>query len=159
MTIAYLGLGSNIENKERHINKAISLLRKFCTVQKISPLYLTEPIGVKDQAWFLNCVIEIDTDLAPTTFLSKIKAIELSLGRKTEIKNGPRTIDIDILFYDDLVLRTQNLTIPHPRIQERLFVLQPMKDLSPCFIHPVLHKTIQDLTDEHPWNETVTRVV
>jgi dihydroneopterin aldolase/2-amino-4-hydroxy-6-hydroxymethyldihydropteridine diphosphokinase len=156
MTIVYLGLGSNIPDKEEHLNTAILFLKEFCTVKAISPLYLTEPIGFPDQDWFLNCVIQIETNADPQTLLSNIKSIEQKLGRKKTIQNGPRTIDIDILFYGDLVVHTKQLVIPHPRLQDRLFVLQPMMDLNPSFLHPVLHKTIQELYDEHPWSEIVT---
>lgn len=156
MTVVYLGLGSNVDDKEEHLTKAIRSLKEFCTINKMSHLYLTEPVGVHRQDWFLNAVVEIDTDLPPATLLSKVKSIEQDLGRKPTVKNGPRTIDIDILFYSDLVLQTKDLVIPHPRVHERLFVLQPMMDLNPCFVHPVLHKTIQDLVDECPWSETVT---
>jgi 2-amino-4-hydroxy-6-hydroxymethyldihydropteridine diphosphokinase len=156
MTIAYLGLGSNIENKEEHLNQAITLIKDFYTVKAISPVYLTEPVGLPDQDWFLNCVVEIETDVDPHTLLLKIKSIEKKLGRKKTVRNGPRSIDIDILFYGDLVIQTKQLVIPHPRLQERLFVLQPLLDLNPCFIDPVSHKTIQELYDEHPWSEIVT---
>jgi 2-amino-4-hydroxy-6-hydroxymethyldihydropteridine diphosphokinase len=155
MTVVYLGLGSNIENKEEYIKKAVTLLKDFCTIKKISPLYLTEPVGFQDQDWFLNSVVEIETDINPKTLLLKVKSIERKLGRKKTVKDGPRTIDIDILFYGDLVLQTKDLVIPHPLIQERLFVLRPMMDLNPYFVHPVLHKTIQELFDEQPWSEIV----
>jgi 2-amino-4-hydroxy-6-hydroxymethyldihydropteridine diphosphokinase len=156
MTIVYLGLGSNIKDKEEHLKKAILLIKDFCMVNAVSPLYLTEPVGFPDQDWFLNCAVEIETDVDPQTLLSKIKSIERKLRRKKTIKNGPRSIDIDILFYGDLVMHTKQLVIPHPRLQERLFVLQPMLDLNPTLMHPVLHKTIQELYNEHPWSEIVT---
>jgi len=156
MTIVYLGLGSNIPDKEEHLMNALLLIKELCTVNTISLLYLTEPIGLPDPDWFLNGVIEIETDIAPQTLLLKIKSIEQKLGRKKTVRNGPRTIDIDILFYGDLVVHTKQLVIPHPRLQERLFVLRPMMDLDPGFMHPVLHKTIQELYDEHSWLERVT---
>jgi 2-amino-4-hydroxy-6-hydroxymethyldihydropteridine diphosphokinase len=156
MTIVYLGLGSNKGDKERHIRDAMTMIDDCCRIRKTSPLYLTEPVGLIDQEWFLNCVVEIETDIDPTKLLSKVKSIERSLGRKKTVNNGPRCIDIDILFYGDVTIQTKNLVIPHPRIQERLFVLQPMMDLNPCFVHPVLHKTIQELYDKHPWSEIVT---
>jgi 2-amino-4-hydroxy-6-hydroxymethyldihydropteridine diphosphokinase len=155
MTVVYLGLGSNIEDKRENINKAIAALKEFSALQKISPLYVTEPVGVKDQEWFLNGVVEIVTDLPPTALLEKVKSIEKSLGRKETVTGGPRTIDIDILFYGDLVLQTQHLIIPHPRIQERLFVLRPMMDLNPGLVHPILHKTIQQLYAMNPRSKSV----
>jgi 2-amino-4-hydroxy-6-hydroxymethyldihydropteridine diphosphokinase len=156
MTVVYLGLGSNMEKKEEHIKTAITYIDNLCKVKIVSPLYLTEPVGFPDQDWFLNCVIEVETDTDPQTLLSSLKSIERKLGRKKTVKNGPRSIDIDILFYGDQVVQTKNLMIPHPLLQERLFVLQPMMDLNPCFVHPVLHKTIQELYKEQPWAEIVT---
>jgi 2-amino-4-hydroxy-6-hydroxymethyldihydropteridine diphosphokinase len=156
MTVVYLGLGSNMGKKEEHIKTAITYIDNLCKVKIVSPLYLTEPVGFPDQDWFLNCVIEVETDTDPQTLLSSLKSIERKLGRKKTVKNGPRSIDIDILFYGDQVVQTKNLMIPHPLLQERLFVLQPMMDLNPCFVHPVLHKTIQELYKEQPWAEIVT---
>jgi len=156
MTVVYLGLGSNMGNKEDQIKAAISRLSQIGKVIKVSSLYLTEPVGVTDQDWFLNCVIEIETDVEPKTLLTSLKAIERKLGRIKTMKNGPRCIDIDILFYGNEVVQTKNLIIPHPQIQNRLFVLQPMMDLNPCLMHPVLQKTIQELYEEQPWAEMVT---
>jgi 2-amino-4-hydroxy-6-hydroxymethyldihydropteridine diphosphokinase len=156
MTVVYLGLGSNIGEKEDHMKKALELIGKSYTIQRSSPLYLTEPVGEIEQEWFLNSVVEIDTDIAPEKLLSSLKSIERKLGRKKTKENGPRIIDIDILFYGDQVLHTKNLIIPHPRLQARLFVLQPMMDVSPDFIHPVLKKSIRQLFEEQPWAEMVT---
>jgi 2-amino-4-hydroxy-6-hydroxymethyldihydropteridine diphosphokinase len=156
MPIVFLSLGSNIGDKEEHIRKALTLLVKTCKVGRTSHLYLTEPVGDTEQDWFLNCVAEVETDIDPKKLLSSIKSIERKLGRKKTVKNGPRIIDIDILFYGDCVLNTKNLVIPHPLLQERLFVLQPMMDLNPGFVHPVLKKTIQELYMHRPWAEMVT---
>jgi 2-amino-4-hydroxy-6-hydroxymethyldihydropteridine diphosphokinase len=156
MTVVYLGLGSNLGKKEDQIRTAITLISKICKVERVSPLYLTEPVDFSDQDWFLNCAIEIETDLTPQSLLSSLKSIERKLGRKKTIKNGPRSIDIDILFYGEQVIQTKNLVIPHPLLHERLFVLQPMMDLNPSFMHPVLHKTIQELFEKRPWAEMVT---
>jgi 2-amino-4-hydroxy-6-hydroxymethyldihydropteridine diphosphokinase len=156
MTVVYLSLGSNIGNKENQIKTALSRIADYCTIRTVSPLYLTEPVGYSDQDWFLNCVVEVETDVDPKMLLSSLKSIERKLGRKKTQTNGPRSIDIDILFYGDQVIQTKNLMIPHPLLQERLFVLQPMMDLNPCFVHPVLHKTIQELYEAQPWAEIVT---
>jgi 2-amino-4-hydroxy-6-hydroxymethyldihydropteridine diphosphokinase len=112
-------------------------------------LYLTEPVGNIKQDWFLNCAIEITTDVDPYKLLSSLKSIERKLGRKKTVNKGPRIIDIDILFYDNQVLKTKTLVLPHPLLHQRLFVLQPMMDLKPHFIHPVLKKTIQELFENH----------
>ena len=150
-----LGLGSNVGNKENNINKALALISKLYQIKKKSRLYLTERVGDIKQDWFLNCVIEIQTDVEPKKLLSSLKSIERKLGRKKTIKNGPRIIDIDILFYGDRVLKTKILVIPHPSIQERLFVLQPMMDIVPDLIHPGFNKSIHDLYDDHLWTEKV----
>jgi 2-amino-4-hydroxy-6-hydroxymethyldihydropteridine diphosphokinase len=156
MPMVFLGLGSNIGKKEEYINKALTFISELYTVKKISHLYLTEPVSTIKQDWFLNCVVEIQTDIDPKKLLFTIKSIEQKLGRIKTVKNGPRTIDIDILFYGDCVLKTKNLIIPHPLIQERLFVLQPMMDINPDIIHPVFKRSIHELYHDHPWTEKVT---
>jgi 2-amino-4-hydroxy-6-hydroxymethyldihydropteridine diphosphokinase len=156
MPIVFLGLGSNIGDKEEHIKKAVSFISDLYEVRRTSPLYLTEPVGNTEQEWFLNCVVEVQTDVDPKKLLSSFKSIERKLGRTKNEKNGPRIIDIDILFYGDQVVNTKNLVIPHPLLQQRLFVLQPMMDLNPDFFHPVFKKTIQELYAEQPWAEMVT---
>ena len=156
MPRVFLGLGSNIGDKEDHINKALTFISELYTLKKKSHLYLTEPIGNITQDWFLNCVVEIQTDVDPKKLLSTIKSIERKLGRTKTVKNGPRTIDIDILFYGDHILKTKTLVIPHPSIQERLFVLQPMMDIDPGVIHPVFKRSIHQLYHDHLWTEKVT---
>jgi 2-amino-4-hydroxy-6-hydroxymethyldihydropteridine diphosphokinase len=156
MPMVFLGLGSNIGDKEDYIHKALTFISGLYAVKKISHLYLTEPVGNTNQDWFLNCVVEIETDVDPKKLLSAIKSIERKLGRTTTVKNGPRTIDIDILFYGDCILKKKNLIIPHPSIQDRLFVLQPMMDINPNLIHPVFKKSIHELYHDHLWTEKVT---
>jgi 2-amino-4-hydroxy-6-hydroxymethyldihydropteridine diphosphokinase len=155
MPVVFLGLGSNICNKEDHINKALTFISELYEVKKISHLYLTEPVGNIKQDWFLNCVVEVETDVDPKKLLSSIKSIERTLGRTKTVKKGPRIIDIDILFYGDHVINTKDLVIPHPFMQERLFVLRPMMDINPDFVHPVLKKSIHELYEEHAWTEKV----
>jgi 2-amino-4-hydroxy-6-hydroxymethyldihydropteridine diphosphokinase len=149
---AYIALGSNLGDKEKNIRRAIGLLEEKCKVLETSPLYKTEPVGYKNQDWFLNCVVEIETGFEPKALLLFLKTIEKKLGRKKTINNGPRTIDLDILFYEDKVINEKDLTIPHPRLHERLFVLKPLYDLCPDFIHPSLNKsvkeTLSDLDDK-----------
>lgn len=156
MLEVFLGLGSNIGNKEENINNSLKFISELYTVKKISHLYLTEPIGNVKQDWFLNCVVEIQTDVDPKKLLSSVKSIERKLGRRKIVKNGPRIIDIDILFYGDCVLKTKSLVIPHPSIQERLFVLQPMMDINPNLVHPVFKKSIHQLYHDRLWTEKVT---
>jgi len=156
MPMVFLGLGSNIGNKEDHINKALTFISDLYEVKKISHLYLTEPVGNIKQDWFLNCVVEIKTDVDPKKLLSSFKFIERKLGRIKTVKKGPRSIDIDILFYGDHIVKTKNLVIPHPLMQERLFVLRPMMDINSDFVHPVLKKSIHELYKAHPWVEKLT---
>ena len=156
MPRVFLSLGSNIGRKEDQITKALRFISKLYTVKKISHLYLTEPVGNIKQDWFLNCVVEIQTDIDPKKLLSAIKSIERKIGRTKTVKNGPRIIDIDILFYGDHILKTKSLVIPHPSIQERLFVLQPMMDVNPDLIHPVFKRSIHELYHDHLWTEKVT---
>jgi 2-amino-4-hydroxy-6-hydroxymethyldihydropteridine diphosphokinase len=155
MPVVYLGLGSNMGDKAAQITQALEHLTKAFSVRRVSPFYLTEPVGLKDQDWFLNCVVEIETEKDPEKLLSALQSIEKKMGKiKTKV-NGPRTIDIDILFYDGQVVNRKNMVIPHPRLHTRLFVLQPMMDLNPDLVHPVLKKTIRELYEQQPWAEIV----
>ena len=155
MPVVYLGLGSNIGDKQGNITSALCRISEICEVKKKSRMYLTEPVGNIEQDWFLNCVVEIQTEIEPKHLLSSFKSIERKLGRAKNVKNGPRIIDIDILFYGNNIVTTKNLVIPHPLLHERLFVLQPMIDLNPDFIHPVLKKSIQELYKNHLGNKKV----
>jgi 2-amino-4-hydroxy-6-hydroxymethyldihydropteridine diphosphokinase len=148
MSTVYLGLGSNMGDKEGSIKKAISLLSDLGVVVKASKLYLTEPVGFKDQEWFLNIIVLLETDLDPYRLLDAVQSIEKSMGRVRVRRYEPRVIDIDILFYDDLVIDDESLTIPHPRLHERRFILEAMLDLNPCLKHPVNGKTIEELYHE-----------
>ena len=143
--IAYLSLGSNLGDRALNLHKANTHLDP--KVQSIlrSSIYETDPWGYADQPAFLNQVIKAETSLEPLELLAFIKEIEVSMGRQETFRFGPRLIDLDILFYDDLVLDTPKLTIPHPRILERAFVLIPLAEIAPDLHHPILNKTIQEL--------------
>ena len=150
MEIIFLALGSNIENRKQHVETAIGLLReKVCDIT-VAPLYETKPRYFEDQQNFLNTVLRGFTDLEPRELLQFTKAVQKEVGRVDRFRNGPREIDIDILFYDNVVYKDEELEIPHPRLQERDFVLQPFADLNPNFLHPVLKKTIKALLDTLP---------
>lgn len=129
----YLGIGGNIGERKKNIDDAISLLdnNPKINITKISSYYETEPIGYKDQAWFINAVVEAETDFDPFSLLDICNDIENKLKRVRLIHWGPRTIDIDILLYDDLVLNEEKLTIPHPRMKERAFVIVPLEEIVP----------------------------
>ena len=156
MPIVYLSLGSNIGDKTAQITQALDRIARVCEIKQVSPYYLTEPVGLKNQDWFLNCVVEVETEKDPNELLSALQLIEKKMGKTKTKVNGPRTIDIDILFFDDQVVNQKNLVIPHPRLHTRLFVLQPMMDLNSSFLHPVLKKTIKELYERQPWAEIVT---
>ena len=148
MAKVYLGLGSNVGNKLTNIKKTVSHLKKILKVKKISPVYKTEPVGYKHQDWFLNCVVEAETHNKALELLNLLKSIEKKLKRKKTIRYGPRIIDIDILFYDDKIIKSKNLQIPHPRMHKRLFVLMPFSKINPNFIHPKYKKTIMELKNK-----------
>jgi 2-amino-4-hydroxy-6-hydroxymethyldihydropteridine diphosphokinase len=150
MEITFLALGSNIENRKQHIETAINLLRAQVHDIVVAPLYETKPRYFEDQQNFLNTVLRGFTDLEHRELLQFTKAVQQEVGRVERFRNGPREIDIDILMYDHIVYRDEDLEIPHPRLQERDFVLQPFADIDPDFPHPVLKKTIRALLDALP---------
>ena len=145
MATAYLSLGSNLGHREANIASALKMLGQEAWILKVSSLYETEPVGYKDQPWFLNCVCSVETDLSPQALLKFVKAIERKLGRREDIRFGPRLIDIDILFYNSLILEAPDLIIPHPRLVERAFVLLPLREIAPELVHPLLRATIEEL--------------
>ena len=146
MKRAYLALGSNLGEREENLREALRRLEceKLC-VARVSSIYETEPMYVADQPWFLNLVAEVDTDFFPMQLLSRIGRVEQEMGRRRVQPNGPRTIDIDILLYGAFVVSTPKLAIPHPRMTERRFVLEPMVELVPELRHPVLKKSMREL--------------
>ncbi len=144
MARVYLGLGSNID-KEKNLAKCIGVLRKKFKVVKISNVYETSPVGYKNQANFFNMAIEIETELEPEKLFSELMNIEKNLGRIREKRNHPRTIDTDILFYDGRIIKSDNLIVPHPRLHERAFVLLPLSEIAPDFMHPILKKSVKEM--------------
>ncbi|MBI4731146.1 MAG: 2-amino-4-hydroxy-6-hydroxymethyldihydropteridine diphosphokinase [Chloroflexi bacterium] len=147
MPIIYLALGTNLGKRASNLRRAIQALPPVVTVQAESPVYETSPWGLTDQPLFLNMVLKGETRLAPLELLQVLKQIESKLGRVPSARYGPRLIDIDILFYDELILNTPELTLPHPRLHERAFVLVPLNDLAPALVHPVLGKPVSALLD------------
>ena len=145
--ICYLGLGANLGNREENIKNAISRLSSDpdILIKTRSSMIETKPYGNIDQPDFINSVIEIDTDITAENLLSKCITIENELGRKRNDKWGPRTIDIDILFYNDQIINSQKLTIPHPDLHNRKFVLHSLNEICPDFIHPVIKKKIKEI--------------
>lgn len=141
----YLALGSNIGNRLANLRQAVASLSPQLEVKKKSRVYETPPWGYEDQPLFLNMAVMAKTYLEPEPLLKHLKRLEVALGRQETFRNGPRLIDIDILFYDALVLQTPTLTIPHPRLHERGFVLAPLMDIAQELEHPVLGKTIWEI--------------
>lgn len=152
MAVVYLSLGSNTGNRAEYIQQAVKLLDKSdnFNVIRFSALYETEPWGYKNQDWFLNAVIEAKTDLAPVELLHFCQHVEQLLGRVREgvPRWGKRTIDIDILLYNNDVINLPELTVPHSYMHERAFVLVPLLELVPLLKHPVLNKTISELHEK-----------
>jgi 2-amino-4-hydroxy-6-hydroxymethyldihydropteridine diphosphokinase len=151
MKTVYFGLGSNMGDRERNLRAAVAELEApDLRVLRLSPLYETEPVDYRDQPWFLNAVLEAETSLFPAQLLARTMKLERKLGRRRAIPKGPRTIDIDILLYGTFVIETAALTVPHPRLHERRFVLVPLADLAPDLRHPVLRKTVRELLAAAP---------
>lgn len=144
-TIAYIGLGSNLGDKEANCRKAIALLAKSSRVVRASSLYCTEPMGYREQDDFVNAVVELETGLSPEALLQQCRAIEEELGRVRTVRWGPRTIDVDILLYGTTTIETPELTIPHPLLHTRRFVLVPLCEIAPQAFHPKLQENAADL--------------
>jgi 2-amino-4-hydroxy-6-hydroxymethyldihydropteridine diphosphokinase len=146
MKTVYLSLGSNVGGREGHLQAALDALHApDLAVRRVSPVYETEPVDVREQPWFLNLVVEAETSLFPMQLLARVAKVERKLGRRRSVPKGPRTIDIDILLYGSAVVRTPALEIPHPRMHERRFVLAPLADLAPELRHPVTRRTVREM--------------
>ena len=143
--IVYLALGTNLGNRLANLKQAVAAFSLQMEVKARSHVYETPPWGYEDQPRFLNQVIKVKTYLEPEPLFKHIKRLEVTLGRKASFQNGPRLIDIDLLFYDDLILNTTSLVIPHPRLHERGFVLLPLMDIDPELVHPVNQKSVREL--------------
>lgn len=152
----FLGLGSNIGDRVSNLKDAIKLLGLPIVAK--SSLYETEPVDYLNQPWFLNQVLQCETSFHPLKLLQECQKVEKDLGRTREISKGPRTIDIDLLFYNDEIISTPELTIPHPAIPQRKFVLIPLNEIAPDFVHPQLNFTIRELLDRCPDRSEVKRI-
>ncbi|MFB5663783.1 2-amino-4-hydroxy-6-hydroxymethyldihydropteridine diphosphokinase [Alteribacillus sp. HJP-4] len=151
----YIALGSNIGDREYYLREALKMLEEkdLLRLSKLSSIYETEPVGVTDQAAFLNMVVEMQADMSPLPLLELIQQIEENLDRVRTRKWGPRTIDLDILLYNDENIEMSELSIPHPRMHERAFVLVPFCEIAPQTMHPLFQRTIEDITNALPDNE------
>lgn len=166
MTLVAVGIGGNVGDRVRVLSQAISLLQKnpFIKSLQSSSWYETVPIGYEPQPLFLNGALALHTDLSPDELLVCLQEIEVTLGRHRTIPNGPRTVDMDLLFYGDLLIDTGHLTVPHPRCAQRAFVLVPLSEILPNFIHPRLNRSISDLLADlgpverliHPYHRSLS---
>jgi len=146
--LIYLSLGSNLGDRAANLEHAIESLRGIGVhVLRRSAIYETEPVDFLAQPWFLNCVVEAETILEPLPLLQALQGIERSMGSQKLVPRGPRIIDLDILFYENAIIRGEGIEIPHPRLSERRFVLVPLAELVPKLLHPVLRRTIRELLE------------
>jgi 2-amino-4-hydroxy-6-hydroxymethyldihydropteridine diphosphokinase len=143
MSRIFLGLGTNLGEKKKNLEHALRLLSERVAVKKVSSFYETEPVGYKDQPWFLNIVIEGETSLKPFELLNFTQGIEKEMKRVKTIVNGPRIIDVDILLYDEIEMKSETLIIPHPRMKERAFVMVPLFEICPDII--IMNEKIDDI--------------
>ena len=154
----YLSLGSNRGDRAANLRRAIAHLGDSgVQVQQVSSFYKTEPVDFAPQAWYLNCAVEATTEFMPMQLLKVVKSVERALGRRPGVSKGPRPIDIDILLYENVVVRTAALTIPHERMHERRFVLAPLREVAPSVRHPVSKRTVTEMLQDTPDMSQVVR--
>ena len=145
MHSVFLGIGSNLNKRIQNCNNTLLEISKISKIVELSSLYESEAVGVENQPKFINAVVKIQTELMPHNLLDSLKSIEKKLGRKKSVRWGPRIIDLDILFYDDLIINEEKLVIPHPRLHERRFVLLPLIEIDSNFKHPRMNMTVSEL--------------
>ena len=158
LTRAYISLGSNLGDRASNLEHAIGKLASLGRIVAHSAIYETEPVDVTSQPWFLNCVIALDTELTASELLSNLLSIERAMGRIRSIPKSARIIDLDILLYGDSVIDTTDLTVPHPAMHSRRFVLAPLNEIAPDAVHPLRHKTVAQLCAELPEGQAVQKV-
>lgn len=154
----YLSLGSNMGDRQKNLRDAIARLESIGRVLKISSLYETEPVEFTRQAWFLNCAVAIETEKAPQELMAGLLEIEQEFGRRRLRRKGPRTIDIDIVLFGNIVLNSAALIVPHPAMHQRRFVLKPLAEIAPEARHPVLKKKISELLAALPAGQVVRKL-
>lgn len=156
--IAYLSLGSNVGDRETNLREAIQRLGVLGRIVSVSSFYETEPVEFTDQAWFLNSAVALETASEPPQIIQKLLRIEVEMGRTRIQKKGPRSIDIDILLFGEVVMDTPDLVIPHPAMAQRRFVLAPLAEIAPDLRHPVLKKTVREMLEDLPAGQTVRKI-
>jgi 2-amino-4-hydroxy-6-hydroxymethyldihydropteridine diphosphokinase len=156
--LVYIAMGSNVGDRAAMLARAVEEMnRAGLRVLRESSLYATQPVGGPPQAWFLNAVVEAETGWMPLRVLHTLQKIERAMGRRRTVLRGPRTLDLDILFYGSSVIRSRELEVPHPRLPLRRFVLAPLAELAPTLSHPLLHRTIGELLAESTDSSQVRR--
>jgi len=158
--IAYIGMGSNLGSRLENCLQAMTRLAEHPAIHVIarSSFYETEPVGKTDQGWFFNAVVQVSTELEPEALLQSLLTIEAAMGRIRNEKWGPRIIDLDLLLYEDRILKTPQLEVPHPEMTQRRFVLAPLSELAADHVHPLVNKTIQELLSELPEENKVFKI-
>jgi 2-amino-4-hydroxy-6-hydroxymethyldihydropteridine diphosphokinase len=157
--LVYLSLGSNVGDPLANLNAAINDLSALGDVAAVSSFYETEPVELTAQPWFLNCAVKLDTEKMPKQLMSGILDLEQKMGRRRLQKNGPRIIDIDILLFGNSIIETKGLTVPHPAMHQRRFVLEPLAEIAAEVRHPVFKRTLRELRDALPPGQAVRRVL
>jgi len=156
--VVYLSLGSNLGDRAANLGQAVGQLAELGAVVSVSSFYETEPVGTGPQPWFLNCAVRLDTEKMPRQLMAAILHLEESMGRQRRMEKSPRPIDIDILLFGSSIVDLPSLTIPHPRLHERRFVLEPLSEIAPDARHPVFKRTIRELRDGLPPGQPVKRL-
>ncbi len=154
----YLSLGSNVGDRAAQLRSALARLEPTGRVLAVSSFYETKPMEFTQQPWFLNCAAALETNQSPKQLMASILRIEQAMGRQRLQKKGPRTIDIDILLFDSAVVNSSELTIPHPALHQRRFVLEPLAEIAPEVLHPTLKKTVRELLDRLPEGQAVRKL-
>jgi 2-amino-4-hydroxy-6-hydroxymethyldihydropteridine diphosphokinase len=157
--IVYLSLGSNLGDRAANLNEALRRLAAFGQVVSVSSFYETEPVELAAQPWFLNCAAKLDTEKMPRQLMAAILDLEQEMGRKRQQKKGPRNIDIDILLFGSSIVEAKGLTIPHPALHQRRFVLEPLAEIAPEVRHPVFKRTVRELRDALPAGQSVRKLI
>ena len=157
LNLVYLSLGSNVGEREVHLREAIARLQRVGEIVSVSSFYETEPVDVTNQAWFLNCVVIVETKKSPEQVMAAILQIEHEMGRERLQKKGPRIIDVDIILFGDEIIHSTQVTVPHPAMQDRRFVLEPLAEIAPEARHPISRKTVREMLEALPAGQVVRK--
>jgi 2-amino-4-hydroxy-6-hydroxymethyldihydropteridine diphosphokinase len=159
LQVAHLSLGSNLGDRQSNLRAALARLASAGELASVSSLYETQPVELIDQPWFLNCAAALKTDLTGKELMSHLLRIEEDMGRRRLARKGPRIIDLDILLLGDTVIDEPGLTVPHPAMHQRRFVLEPLSEIAGDAVHPILHRTVRELLDTLPAGQAVRKIV